>query len=475
MPQLGNGRAPILHAATVVFAAFLLAWPAILNGFPLLYPDSMTYLSDGGPVARALFQHQFAPYYGVRSLIYSLGILPFHWNVSPWPVVGLQCLLVAWVLWLVIRSILPLPTVRLYLILILVLSAFSSVSWYSGFIMPDILGPLLYLCIYMLVFAPQTLSPAERLSLYPIVWWAITAHATHLLLAAGLCLILCVFACAEGLVSGRAALLSRLWSVGRVAAILVVAASSQMLLYAYLDGAATLNGERPPYLTARIIADGPGKLYLDQHCSQLKWAVCDHLQNLSEDPDNFLWGSDGVFENSSESDKTRLRSEEMPFVLATLRAYPQAQLDRSSANWRNQLFAFGLFGFDASPWIVNEFSRHLQPSRKAFLASRQARNRLPLDLFSSIQGWTVLASSALIVVLAPLVWRRRLMRLTGLGLIVTSMILANAFLAGVLSVVDDRYGCRVIWMVPLLALLMGTEAWGNSRGDARAKSSPASA
>jgi len=463
----------LLHGFVVFFAALLLSWPAILNRFPLLYPDSMTYLNDGGPVARALFLHQFAPDYGLRSLIYSLGILPFHWNISPWPVVGLQCLLVAWVLWLVTRSILTRHSIPLYLSLVFGLSLLSSVSWYSGFIMPDILGPVLYLSVYLLVFAPETLSRFERLTLYPIVWWSITAHSTHLMLAAGLCALLGLFACFEGVVSGRRAFLRRLVSVGRVSVLLLAAAGSQMLLYAYLDGSASLNGERPPYLTARIIADGPGKLYLDQHCSQLDWELCKHRQNLSNDPDNFLWGADGVFENSSESEKERLRREEMPFVLATIQAYPREQLAISAANFRAQIFAFGLFGFDSSPWITNEFTHHLQAARGEYLHSLQAGDRLPLELFSSVQWWVVLGSLGLIGVLAPLVWRRHEIRLTGLGLIVTSMIVANAFLAGVLSIVDDRYGCRVIWMVPLLAGLLSLEAWSTARRSRESRSAAA--
>ena len=46
------------------------------QGFPLLMADSMTYLADGLPVARALFLHQFSDYYGMRSLTYSLVIFP---------------------------------------------------------------------------------------------------------------------------------------------------------------------------------------------------------------------------------------------------------------------------------------------------------------------------------------------------------------------------------------------------------------
>jgi hypothetical protein len=107
----------------------------------------MTYLSDGRVVARALFLHQLSKYYGVRSFFYSLVILPFHWNISPWPIVALQCLLVAFVVWLVVRSVAPRHTVARYLILILALSIFTSASWYAAFVMPDILGPLAYLSI----------------------------------------------------------------------------------------------------------------------------------------------------------------------------------------------------------------------------------------------------------------------------------------------------------------------------------------
>jgi hypothetical protein len=31
------------------------------------------------------------------------------------------------------------------------------------------------------------------------------------------------------------------------------------------------------------------------------------------------------------------------------------------------------------------------------------------------------------------------------------MVVLNAFLTGVLSIVDERYQCRVIWLIPLLA------------------------
>src|SRR5271154_4140481 len=211
------------HVVAVGVGALFLAWPALYNRYPLFYPDSMTYLADARVVARALFLHQLSEYYGMRSFIYSLGILPWHWNVTPWPVVAFQSLLTGYVLWLVVRSIVPKHTAKRYLILIALLSLFTSLSWYSSLIMPDILGPVLYLCIYLLVFARDDLTRADHVAVFLISWWAIASHATHLMLAAGLWALLALL-----LVLRRPFMEARWKAVGEVALIVVLAAVAQL-------------------------------------------------------------------------------------------------------------------------------------------------------------------------------------------------------------------------------------------------------
>jgi hypothetical protein len=437
-----------LRGGAVLLGALMLAWPAFYNGFPLIYPDSMTYLADGRVVARALFLHQPSDYYGVRSFFYSLGILPFHCNISPWPIVALQCLLVAWILWLVARSVAPQRIIASYLLLILFLSLLTSVSWYASFIMPDILGPLAYLAFYLLAFARDTLSRAERIGLYFIAVWGITAHATHFLLAVGLLILLVLFAAFE-----RKSFLRRLRSLSELAAIIAVAAAAQMALHGYLYGNPTLNGERPPYLMARIVADGPGRWYLEKNCPRLQWTVCNHLSQFTSDPDDFLWNSNGAYDSGSDAEKEQIVQEEMPLVLATIRAYPLQQLSRSAANFRQQFLAFGVYGFNPNDWMLQQFDEVLPRAKASYLGSRQAHDALPLDLFTEIQWWTIVASLVAIAILIPFLWRRHSPRLAGLTLVVVATVVANAGVTGVLSVVDDRYQCRVIWLVPLLAAI----------------------
>ena len=60
----------------------------------------------------------------------------------------------------------------------------------------------------------------------------------------------------------------------------------------------------------------------------------------------------------------------------------------------------------------------------------------------------------IVAVSIPLLWRRPNPKLIGLSVIVVAIVIANALLTGVLSMVDDRYGCRVIWLIPLLAALL---------------------
>jgi len=461
----------LARMACVLTGALLMLWPAMYNRFPMLYPDSMTYLADGSTVARAVFLHRFSEYYGMRSFIYSLGILPLHWTRNPWPIVIVNALLAAWVLWLVVRSLLPRRTPSSYMLLVLSLSVLTSLSWYVSLVMPDILGPLLYLSVYLLVFARETLSGRERMALYPLVWWAIASHTTHLLLVSGLCVLLLplLFLRGEDLARRR-----RGWA--EVAVCVVLAAASHLALHKYLYGEASLNGERPAFLTARIISDGPGRRYLEAHCIQKSdgqkdgeadWVICRYVDRLTDDVDNFLWAPDGIWESTPVADQRLMVKQEGAFVAATVRAYPAEQIRASLGNFWRQLLEFGLDDLDPSSYVLDDFGSTMPAAKPHYLASRQVRDEMPLDRFTAIQNVTVGVSVVLIPLLAGIVLRRSA-RLRGLSFVIVTMVVANAFVTGAMSMVDPRFESRVIWLVPLLAGLFVLVAIHDFRAARRA-------
>ena len=440
----------IWRGGAVFAGAFLVTWPAFFNGYPLLFPDSMSYLEDGRLVARAVFLHKLSADYGGRSFIYCLGILPLHRNVSPWPIVALNALLSAYTLWLVVRSILPRRTVTRYFALVVPLSLLTGLGWFVSLIMPDIYGPVLYLSIYLLVFAPETLSNVERLAVVTMAWWSVASHVTHLMLAVGLCFVLAVL-----LVFRRPAR-RNLHAVRVVAMIVVIAAGSHLALHAYLYGEPSLTGKRAPFLMARVLVDGPGRWYLQQHCRDTKLVICDHFNEIHND-DDFLWKLDGIWQTASPATKQELRREEMPLVLATLRAYPREELSISAAHFWEQLITFGLWDYGPNAWVEEMFEKVLPGARLRYLRTRQARRALPDDFSSSAQEWTVIASLVVMGAFGPFVLRRRHVRLIGLSSVVIFVIFANAFVTGVFSNVEDRYQSRVVWLLPLLAILFALE------------------
>jgi hypothetical protein len=430
----------------VLVAALLMSWPAVYNGYPLLYPDSMSYLRQGVPVARALFLHRFAGYYGGRSLIYSVGILPFHWNVTPWPVVIFNALLTAYVLWLVVRSLQPGRTSTAYLALLALLSVFTGLGWFVGWIMPDIFGPVLYLAVYLLVFAPETLSRAERRAVVLIAWWSVASHVTHLMLAAGLCVLFVAVLAVRRQLTRRT-----LRPVGTVALIVLFAAAAHLALHTYLYGEPSLNGQRPPFVMARMIADGPGRWYLRQHCPTLHVEICRHLRDLPDKVDDFLWSARGIWQSASLAQQEQIRNEETRIVLGTLRAYPREELVVSAGHFWRQLHAFGLYDYDPNPWILAMVDTVLPGARPRYLETRQAQETLHEDFFTSVQDWTVMLSLVVIACWGLFVRPKRSPRVIGLATIIGFVVVVNAAVTGVLANVEDRYQARVIWLVPLLA------------------------
>ena len=441
----------IRRVAAILTGAILLSWPAIYNRYPLLYPDSITYLASGRPVVRAIFLQKVSGYYGMRSLIYSLGIFPFHWNITPWPVVGLHSLLAAYTLWLVVRSILERGILTHYLLLVGLLGLLSSLSWYASLIMPDVLGPLLYLVIYLLVFAREKLSGPERFSVALIACWAAASHITHLALAAGICLLLAalwLLRCPQ--------VQNRMKALGAVAVILLMSAAAQVTLHAYLYGKPSLNADAPPFLAARVIADGPGRWYLQGHCGQIHFALCENVDELPESSEDFLWNPEGIWARAVSEDDDRIRTEELHFAFAVLRAYPREEISIAAANFWQQVAAFGLWDLDRNNWVLEAFDTALPGGKSSYLVSWQFNDDLPLDFFSAVQFWAVIASLGIIGVAAvsPLLRRNASARLLGLSVVILPTLVANALLTGVFSNVEERYQCRVVWLLPCVASLV---------------------
>ena len=451
----------IRRASTILFALLtlpLLVWPALINRYPLLFPDALDYLAEGRPILYAIFHAHHPAFGGMRSAIYSLGIYAFHLNRTPWPILALHAGIVAYIVYLTVRSMRARNALTNTLVILAALSILTSLSWYISLLMPDILGGPLYLAIYLLAFARATLSRAEQGIVAALAIFCATSHPTHLVIAILLCALLAAFK----LLTPRTPP-SRPWrlsstpfaskplSLALVASTIAVAILFQLTINARLFGHASLGGNRPPYLEARLVADGPGRLFLQQHCAQLNWLLCRNVSQLPTNDDAFLWSDGGIWPSATPAEQRELRREELPLALATLRAYPRQQLTVSASNAWQQLTGFGLDDFDNNAYMQSNLNSVLPTARDGYDRSLQAHDATPWHPFTITQNLTVLASLAALFVFLPQAIRRRDTPILGLTGITLTAVVLNAIVTGVLSEVDSRYQARIVWLVPLLA------------------------
>jgi hypothetical protein len=150
----------------------LLLWPAVWNGYPIVFADTGTYL------AQAI--HRLAGW--DRPVFYSVVMLPLHATVTLWPVVVVQAVLVAWILWLVCRALLPQISRAAFVGGTAMLAVATWLPWMVSELMPDVFTPLVVLVACLLAWTPECLSRRERVGLTGLAAFMIASQQSSLLL-----------------------------------------------------------------------------------------------------------------------------------------------------------------------------------------------------------------------------------------------------------------------------------------------------
>ena len=155
--------------AAIPLAAALLTWPALWNGYPLVFSDTGTYLSQA-----------LNRYLGWdRPPFYSLFMLPLHMGLTTWPVIAAQALVTAWVLRVALRALAPGRSTWWLPALTAALALASPLPWFAAQLMPDLFTGLL-------VLAPERFGRAEAVGLTALATFATCAHLSNLPLALAL-------------------------------------------------------------------------------------------------------------------------------------------------------------------------------------------------------------------------------------------------------------------------------------------------
>jgi hypothetical protein len=346
--------------------------------------------------------------------------------------------------------------------------------------MPDVFAGVAAAGFVVLTVFGQRLSRLEALGVMLILAFAYAVHTSHMLtaLAAMLpaALLLWWFKAPKGpVVRGY---------------VLVFAAMALAVLSvkAYAGAFAMRTGtplHRPPFLMARVLADGPGREYLHKVCKgpDNPYVICRAIHAPLTRSDDILWEESpliGAFNALKSTDlQLRMEAEEWPFVRGAVLNDPWGQFKASMENWADQLTRVSAHDplRDPRQFLANEYWKTTRLA-EMIVSPEQCKPigpgcKPPFDVTLTKHWHELVMTLAAVFAIwrlsrsdvradlgdrkAP--WSRPATPLTVAVLILGAMLVLNAGVCGIISGAFSRYQSRIVWIWPasagLIAIRLG--------------------
>ncbi len=409
---------------------------------------------------------------GARSAYYGVLLHGAYVIGTLWLLAFIQSALAAWVTYLLWRTLAPRAPLWSYLALVGGLVIGTSLSFFTTFAMPDVFAGIGGGAAVLLLAQADRLKKAEKIGVWALLTYSLAIHKSHLitvigLMAAGYFLLL--------LMGMKREILLR-----RAGTLMLAAAVAWISGLAYGAGYKARTGltlTHPPFVLARVLADGPGRDYLHTACAKDNnaYAVCFFAKNLNRySTENLiLWSTRrtlGVFNIANRATRERLEDEETPFVLGTIEQEPLQELGAAFANWGRQLVYVQVDDPLRNPaaYLVGRYwpTTTLPKLIPNFNACRPPHSCRPPFSQSSLGAWH---SAVLVFTLAFVIWRFSLSdvraafsrkglkndddaaRTLATVALLMMVVALNAAVCGIFSGPFARYQARIVWLTPLAA------------------------
>jgi hypothetical protein len=481
--------------ACVLLGALMLMSTAFAGGRPSVFFDTDGYYLMGENVAQVL---KTAPrvlagdhaawttpvsdddqidvtVMGARSPIYGFFMFVLEKLGGVWAVAAAQALIAAWAVWLMWKAAAPGSPDWTYLALTAALTVGSTLPFFATFIMPDVFAGVAAAGFVLLTVFPDRLSRLETLGVVLMLAFAYTVHTSHMLtaLAAAVpaALVLWGFKAPRGQIAR---------GLGLCLLAMVMAVSVSKVYDVAFQVRTGHKLQRPPFLLARVLADGPGRDYMLKVCKGVDnpYVICRSTLTPLTRSDDILWEESpllGAFNALKSSDlQLRMEAEEWPFVKAAVLNDPLGQLGASLGNWVDQFLRISVHDplRDPRQFLANEYwkttrlvdmipnprqCKPIGPGCKPPFDMRVTKHwhELVLVLCVVFAGWRLSRPDVLTDLKdRKQPWARPSTALVAAAIILMGMLVLNAGVCGVLSGAFSRYQARIVWLAPLAAGLI---------------------
>jgi hypothetical protein len=438
--------------ATVLMVLALL-WPALWNGFPLVFYDTGGYLVR--PFEATLGLGRSAAY----GMFLALGI-PFHF----WTNVVAQAALVVWLVVLTLRIEGFGGRPVLATAVVIGLALLTGIPWYAGQLMPDIFFAAAVLALYLLAFGDRRAHAAmdsgavdlrtwEQMLLVAVVAFAVSTHMATLALAVGLLVTLFVLRpLAARLKLPHPAVLLPTVSVAAGTVLLLTANFAVSGRFVFTPG-----GEN--FIFAHLLDDGIVARYLNDKCPDPSLRLCAYRDGLAQDGNDWMWNNDSPLYKEFGGGEG-FAPEATRIIRESLTSYPYLVLKSAL---QGALYQFVLIrtsdGLGSDAWhTIWAIETYAPDSLATFKASRQQHDRLHAKELTAHHPPIALAALFALPLIVALGFYGLVRRSAAMfALFALLALFGNAAICGALSIPGGRYQGR---LAPLALFAVALAALG---------------
>lgn len=427
---------------TIIFGALILMIPALWNGYPFMFPDSIDYLTGKPQIYRLPFYH--------------LIVAPSQSLNFIWLTIILQNIILSHLLF----KIYNINDDRYYIFIMFItfLMLFSSVSYFSGYLIADIFSSIFLLTSYILFLNFSKLNNIERVYFIILLVFSEISNIVNIYLGIGMLFVMGIITIFRKEYFSNLKLLIK--SLGF--SILIIISTN---LFFFKIWSVAPSGSI--FMSALLIEDGSAGKYLEQSCKTKNYKICPYINKLPLKVNDFLWDFDksplyeiGGFEG--------FKNEAKEVIFNTYKQYPKLVINNAI---KRVVLAYNSHSpakdLNSQTMIYKNYNAIKyffgESGVKSYLESKQMRNLIPINLLNLIDNVVFPSSLILSFTFLIIFFKRSEYDFLILIIFTIAYYFGNLLLCSLVSGVFDRYQARLSWLFPMVCALSVLKLFGKEK------------
>lgn len=437
-----------IEVISVLLGAALLCFAAGYNMYPLVYPDTGTYIVTG--------LESRVP--ADRPLLYGLFLRHTSMRATMWFSLFAQALIVSSVVFGFIKTYFRTYKYHsIFFALLIPLISCTALSIKTSTLIPDVFTPLPILCFFILLSG--TNNSILRVWYILISILCIGTHQSHMMI-----LLIALFFYGFHLLFRKQLkpILHEWRKVRFLLPILVVGFFITPVINAIYSGKFFWSKSSGIFFMGRFADNGLLQTYLKENCHCENLELCQYQGKI---PVNFLWDSSSPLFKMGGWENPPAEYDLIVKKIMTTPRYLGMFIYKSFAASITQFFSFHIslraenaaMSFDSPPYFGLKTVYHHEIGTYVF--SNQNTERLDYTAIDSRQTWfiTILLIGFFLLLISG--FKDEIMPFMPVIALILLYTIANAIVCGTLSIPNPRYQTRVFWLIPLVLMMSMLLVW----------------